>query len=307
MPNDLERLRRQHRLLTLRAKGLRAIREFFHARDFLEVETPVRLLAPAMELHIEAQPAGDAYFLRTSPELHMKRLLAAGYERIFQMGPCFRAGERGERHHPEYTMLEWYRANADYMDILDDTQALLRHLANRLEIPAPLPYDPNTLNLTSEWTILPVQEAFQRWVGWDPVTNYDADRFDLDLVEKIEPALATLPVPVVLKDYPAAAAALARRKPDNPAVAERWELYLAGMEIANAYSELTDAAEQRARFAECAAARTALGARGYPIDEEFLAALPTMPPSGGIALGVDRLIMIMGNARTIGDVTAFQE
>lgn len=306
MHDDLERLRRLRPALTVRSRCLQEIRSFFWQREFLEVETPVRLCAPAMELHINAETSGNHY-LRTSPELHMKRLLAAGYERIFQVGPCFRAGEQGARHHPEYTMLEWYRAHADYRDILSDTQALIRQVATQLQLPSPLPAGETAIDLTADWMILTVQEAFTRWAHWDPIAHYDPDRFDLDLVERVEPALAKQPVPVVLIDYPAAAAALARKKSTQPAVAERWELYIAGLELANAYSELTDADEQRARFAACAAARTAAGAACYPLDEAFLDALPTMPPSGGIALGVDRLLMLLCGATQIADVTAFQE
>lgn len=268
---------------------LLGIRHFFAQRDFMEVETPVRLPCPALETHIDAEPSGD-WFLRTSPELHMKRLLAAGYERIYQIGPCFRKGERGDRHHPEYTMLEWYRTGTDYLGILDDTKALLAA--------AGLPARP--------WEVIPVSEAFRRWAGWDPGLAYDPVRFDLDLVEKVEPALPRDRA-VVLMDYPAAAAALSRRKVDAPHLAERWELYLSGVEIANAYSELTDAAEQRARFEQAARDRRALGKPVYPLDEAFMAALEAgLPPCGGIALGVDRLAMVLAGADSLDAVIAFR-
>ena len=284
--------------LRIRSATLRAIREWFHTRAFLEVDTPVRLKAPALELHIDAEPSGD-HFLRTSPELHMKRLLAAGHERIFQMGPCFRRGERGDRHHPEFTMLEWYRAGADYLDILNDTQGLVRHVFQSLE------KTPSWIS--KDWKILTVSEAFQRWAGWDPAANFDADRFNQDLVDKVEPALPR-DVPVILKDYPAAAAALSRRKATDPRLAERWELYLGGLELANAYSELTDPAEQEARFKECAKERRALGKEVYPIDEPFLAALRSgLPSCGGIAFGVDRLVMLLAGATSLDEVIAFRE
>jgi lysyl-tRNA synthetase class 2 len=248
----------------------------------------------------------------------MKRLLAAGYEKIFQLGPCFRRGERGDRHHPEYTMLEWYRAQADYSDILNDAMALIRHLADALsksvEV-APqanssgtrdLVYQGHKLSLHSEWRRIAVRDAFLQWAGWDPVENWDEERFNIDLVEKVEPALPRS-VPVVLTDYPAPVAALARRKPDDPRVAERWELYIGGLELANAYSELTDPIEQRARFEEAARARRARGKEVYPIDEDFLSELSHMPPSGGIALGFDRLVMLFADAATIDEVLAFRE
>ncbi len=292
-------------VLQLRSRVLQAIRRWFTEHDFVEVETPVRLAAPALELHINAEPAGDC-FLRTSPELHMKRLMAAGAKRIFQLGPCFRRGERGSRHNPEYTMLEWYRADAGYADVLMDTKQLLLAVAREVKGTTDLTYQGRPLALAPFWERLTVTEAFLRWAGWDPAKNYDADRFDLDLVDKVEPRLPR-EVPVILTDYPAAAAALSRRKPDNPAVAERWELYLGGLEIANAYSELIDPVEQRVRFAECAAARAAAGRQVYPLDEAFLAELGNMPPTGGIALGVDRLVMILADLATLDDLLPFRE
>ena len=291
--------------LQLRSAALHAIRSFFHERNFVEVETPVRLPAPALEAHIDAEPSGS-WWLRTSPELHMKRLLAAGAERIFHLGPCFRKGERGDLHNPEYTMLEWYRANADYADILADTKALVGHVAQAVLGTTDLPRRSGTIHLFPRWDILAVSDVFLECAGWDPAKTWDEDRFNVDLVEKVEPRLPR-DVPVVLMDYPAPAAALSRRKPGRPDLAERWELYIGGLEIANAYSELTDPAEQRARFEECAASRKARGKDVYPMDEAFLASLKDMPPSGGIALGVDRLVMLLANAMTIDEVIAFRE
>jgi lysyl-tRNA synthetase class 2 len=267
---------------------MRAIRAFFYGQDFVEVETPLRVEAPCMELYIDAEPSGD-WFLRTSPELFHKRLLADGAERIFEVGKCFRQGELGGLHNPEYTMLEWYRSNADYMDMLADTRALLETVwqacaAEQVWL---------EINTAGDWHIFTVSEAFQQFAGWDPVEDYDEDRFDMDLVEKVEPALAQFAEPVVLMDYPAEAAALSRRKSDNPKVAERWELYIKGIELANAYSELTDPVEQRRRFEACGEQRAAMGKSVYPLDEDFLRALNGMPPSGGIALGVDRLLMVL--------------
>ena len=291
--------------LVLRSRVLHAIRCFFHERGFVEVETPVRVATPALELHIDAEPAGD-HWLRTSPELHMKRLLARGAEKIFQLGPCFRRGERGHLHHPEYTMLEWYRSGADYIDILADTKALLAYVAQAVLGTTDIPCGRRVLSLLPRWEKFTVADAFVRWAGWDPVQRYDADRFNADLVEKVEPALPR-DVPVVLKDYPAEAAALSRRKPGEPGVAERWELYLGGVELANAYTELTDPVEQRARFAACAEERRKLGKEVYPLDEEFLAALADVPPCGGIALGVDRLVMLLANATSLDEVMAYRE
>ncbi len=293
------------RVLGVRSRVLRLIREIFHQRGFLEVDTPVRIAAPALEEHIDAEPAGGA-FLRTSPELHMKRLLAAGYERIFQLGPCFRRGERGPSHHPEYTMLEWYRAHADYMDILVDAKALVVHLAREVCGSTDISFRGQPVALWPVWELVKVSDAFGQHAGWDPAEHFDPDRFDLDLVDRVEPRLPRN-VPFVLADYPAGAAAFARAKADRPQVAERWELYVAGLELANAYSELTDPVEQRARFEEAARRRTAAGKPVYPVDEDFLAALANMPPSGGIALGVDRLLMLLTDSATLDDVMPFRE
>jgi len=276
--------------IRLRSEVMRRIRAFFYERDFVEVETPIRVETPCMELHIDAEPSGD-HFLRTSPEIFHKQLLAAGHERIFEMGKCFRHGERGPRHHPEYTMLEWYRAGADYMDILAETKALIFAVWN---------------SVSSDWKILTVSEAFLEFAGWDPVGNYDEDRFDIDLVEKVEPSIKTIGGAVVLKDYPVEAAALSRRKPGHPLVAERWELYVEGIELANAYSELTDPAEQRLRFEACAEQRKAMDKEVYPIDESFLQCLEKMPPSGGVALGVDRLLMLIAGAKSLDAVLPFR-
>ena len=283
-----------------RAGIIRAVRAFFDDRGFVEVETPSRILAPAPEPQIDAPPSGRA-FLRASPELQMKLLLCAGYPKIYQLGPCFRLGECGRRHNPEFTLLEWYRAGADYLQMLSDTEELLAALTGdsitRRNI---------RIDLRPPWPRVSVREAFVRWAGWDPVAHWDADRFDMDLVSKVEPSL---PVdrPCVLIDYPEPAASLARLKPGDPKVAERWEVYIGGIELANAYSELCDAAAQRLRFEEAAAERRALGKAEYPLDEDFLKALesPGMPPCGGIALGVDRLVMLFLDASDIAEVRQF--
>jgi lysyl-tRNA synthetase class 2 len=298
---ELSRLRPA---LQLRSVAVFSIRRFFIERGFTEVETPVRIPTPALELHIDAEPAGEQ-FLRTSPELHMKRLLAAGHERIFQLGPCFRRGERGALHNPEFTLLEWYRAGADYRDILADTRALLSAVARETLGTTTLKFHGDTMDLAQDWEQVAARDVFKRVAGWDPVAAYDAERFDRELVERIEPSFSRIR-PTVFMDYPAEAAAMARRKPDDPAVAERWELFMGGMEIANAFSELIDPAEQRSRFEACACLRQARGQSVYGLDEPFLRALEEgMPATGGIALGVDRLIMLLADAACIDDVRPF--
>lgn len=269
---------------------MRGIRTFFYERGYTEVETPIRLKIPCMELHIDAEPSGDC-FLRTSPEIFHKQLLAAGHEKIFEIGKCFRSGEFGPLHNPEYTMLEWYQAGADYMDILEETKALVSCVWKKG---------------SKDWEIWTVSDAFVEFAGWEPAGNYDEDRFDIDLVEKVEPAIKEIGGPVVLKDYPVEAAALSRRKADDPLRAERWELYMDGIEIANAYSELTDPVEQRTRFEACAAQRVALGKEAYEIDDTFIQALENMPPSGGVALGVDRLLMLISGESSLDPLLPFR-
>ena len=284
---------------TLKARDalMQSIRAFFHSEGFVEVETPVRLKTPCMELHIDAEPSGDRY-LRTSPELCHKKLLARGAEKIFEVAKCFRQGEKGNLHNPEYTMLEWYRTGGDYMTALADTQNLLSAVLQcRCDVP---------IALTGDWQVFTVTEVFEKQADWNPVEHFDADRFDFDLVEKVEPALPK-DCPVVLKDYPAELCALARLKPGNPKVAERWELYLNGIEIANAYSELTDPVEQRARFEKWGEQRRALGKEVYDLDEEFFQALEKMPPACGVALGLDRLLMILTGETSLDAVLPFRD
>ena len=289
--------------LAIRSAALRVVRDFFHARSFIEVETPVRIPAPAQETHIDAPPSGNAW-LRTSPELHMKRMLAAGCPRIFQMGPCFRSGECGSRHNPEFTLLEWYRADADYTDILRDTEALVNRVFNTVLKRTTFTYRGTAIKLAPPWPRVSVRDAFWWWAGWDPVAQWDADRFDADMVEKVEPMLPR-DTPCVLTDYPSPAASLARLKSGDPLVAERWEVYIGGLELANAYSELCDPVIQRKRFLKAAAERRDLGKTVYPLDEPFLDALGDMPPCGGIALGIDRLVMLLCGAEDISEVRPF--
>lgn len=304
--DERARLQAMRDALQTRSRLAQAVRAFFVARDFIEIETPVKLRAPAPEEHIEAETAGSM-FLRTSPELHMKRLIAAGYGRVFQMGPCFRKDELGRLHNPEFTMLEWYRAEADYMDVLADAKALLTFAAMELFGRDALRRHDREIELAPVWDVFKVPELFRAQAGWDPSENWDEERFNLDLVEKIEPFLPR-ERPVILLDYPAGQAALARLKPGNPKVAERWELYINGIEVANAFSELVDPAEQRARFKEAAEHRRAAGMADYPMDEDFLEALEGgMPACAGVALGFDRLAMIMAGANTLDSVRAFRE
>ena len=284
-------------VLRERARIVRAIRRFFDEQGFLEVETAVRIPAPAPEEHIDCPPVAGGGYLRASPELQMKKLLAAGMDRIYQIGPCFREGERGARHNPEFTMIEWYRRNADYRDIRDDLERLLRLLFGA------------SGDRAMAFSTLPVRDAYLRFAGWDPWAEWDQDRFDFDMATKIEPALAGLGG-VFLADYPPQAASLARLASGDEsgdgsvAYAERWEFYYCGMELANCFTELCDREEQARRFLRAKAARKGLGEADYPIDEAFLACLPQVESAAGVALGVDRLVMALTGSREISSVRA---
>lgn len=300
---DQELLASKRPVLQLRSAVLQTIRRFFVERDFLEIQTPVRTPAPAPELHIDAVPA-DGWYLSTSPELYMKRLLAAGYEKIFQIAPAFRRGERGRRHHPEFTLLEWYRLHSDYQALQTDCQNLLRSICAATAGVGGRSDNPCGLAVLEPWQQYTVREAFLQFAGWDPFENWDAGRFDLDLVEKVEPHLG-FPQPCILTDYPPQQAALARLKAGRPEVAERFELYWKGLELANGFSELTDPEEQRQRFEQTLKQRLQAGLAAYPLPEAFLASLHALAPCAGIALGVDRLVMLLAGASHLDAVVAF--
>jgi elongation factor P--(R)-beta-lysine ligase len=289
--------------LRLRAGLLQAVRHFFTERNYLEVETPCLIPAPAPEHHIDAIPAGGG-FLHTSPELCMKRLLAAGYPRIFQICKCFRQGERGSRHLPEFTLLEWYRAETDYLGLMDECEEMVVFVLEKLGLPPRLEFQGRTLDLRRPWDRLTVQEAFGRQASTSLERAMESGRFDEIMAFEIEPSIG-FPKPVFLYHYPSALAALARLSKDAPGCAERFELYAAGVELANAFSELTDPDEQRTRFQKERANRDDQGKTVYPMPEKFLRALPFMPASAGIAFGLDRLVMLLSNQKEIDSVVSF--
>lgn len=289
--------------LKLRARIIQAIRTFFESRGFLEVETPLRIPANAPEEHIEPLRSGELY-LQTSPELCMKRLLCRGHDRIFQICRCWRSDERGSRHIPEFTMLEWYRSESDYETLMKDCELLLQHVSKSCFDSNTVCYESIPIALNEAFTRVSVRDAFNEYTD---VTMEDAVRdgsFDEIMVTQIEPALV-LDKPVLLVDYPIEMAALARPKPGDPAVAERFELYAGGLELANGFSELNDPVEQRLRFLEANRRRNRNGLPPLPIPEPFLRELANMPPSAGIALGVDRLVMLFAGATQIDEVIAF--
>ncbi len=269
-------------ILRARAQIVKSIRAFFDAQGFVEVETPIRIAAPAPECHIDCPPITSGGFLRASPELQMKKLLALGMEKLYQLGACFRDGEKGARHNPEFTMLEWYRKGADYRVIQEDLTALL-----------------SQLGLCADGVrTLTVRAAYQRFAGWDPWRAWDADKFDFDMATRIEPALKAQGGGIFLMDYPPQAASLAVVR---GVVAERWEFYYNGMELANCFTELCDPDEQRRRFTQAKAERQTLGEADYPLDEAFLSALPAIGSAAGVAVGVDRLVMCLLSLSAISD------
>ena len=297
------KLSRKAKQLTIRAEILHKIRCFFIIKGYLEVDTPLLIPAPAPESHIDAVEAGNSY-LQTSPELCMKRLLAAGYPRLFQICRCWRAGERGSRHLPEFTMLEWYRAEADYTDLMSEAIELLTKIALPFCQSGFLAYKDKKIAMNGEFERLTVREAFMLYAGTSMEKALLENEFDSLMTECIEPHLG-LERPTIICDYPSERAALARLKADDPTVAERFELYLAGMELANAFSELTDEKTQRKRFIAESELRASRGAKVYPLPEQFLSELESMPPCAGIALGIDRLVMLLTGAETIDEVVAF--
>ncbi len=288
--------------LERRALVLESIRAFFRREGFLEVETPLLLPHVAPEQFITPF-AVNGWFLSTSPEMHMKRLLAAGYGNVFQICHCFRKGERGQLHNPEFTMVEWYRVDADYMQIIQDTEKLLLAVAGDLGLGSTIRYQGKDINLSRPWPRTMVSRAFLKSAGWDPALRHDPERFDLDLVDKVVPGFSAHR-PTVLMEYPAANASMARLKPGDRKVAERAEVFIGGLELANAYSELTDAAELEKRFREVI--EETGDAEGHrPLPRRFLKAMANLPACGGIALGVDRLVMLLCDAASIDEVVAF--
>ena len=284
-------------VLVERAKIVSAIRRFFDDRGFVEVETAVRIPAPAPEEHIDCPPVVGGGYLRASPELQMKKLLAEGMDRIYQIGPCFREGEKGSRHNPEFTMLEWYRRGAGYLDIAEDLKSLVLGLmSSRKDLRR------ETEDAKPLFKTLFVRDAYREYAGWDPWEGvWDQDRFDFDMATKIEPAIKSIGGGVFLMDYPPQAASLAKLRGD---VAERWEFYWDGLELANCFTELCESDEQRTRFEAAKKARILLKESDYPMDNEFIECLPRIGSAAGVALGVDRLVMILTKAKEISAVRA---
>ena len=319
--------------LRARAAITRTIRAWFEAQGFVEVETGILQVSPGNETHLHAPRTelvdGDGAravrYLRTSPEFAAKKLLAAGEPRIFELARVFRDRERGDLHLPEFTMLEWYRANASYEAVIADSVAAIGQAARATSI-AHFSFRGRSADPFAEPEMLTVAAAFERFAGIDLLATIDrgegnraalaaasadkvriaedddwSDIFSKILVEHVEPKLGQERL-TVLFEYPAPEAALARTKSSDPRVAERFEIYACGVELANGFGELTDATEQRRRFAASMDEKQRRYGERYPLDEEFLAAVAAMPPASGVALGFDRLVMLAGGATRIDQV-----
>ncbi len=310
-----------------------ACRNWFAAAEFVEVETGVLQVSPGNETHLHAPrtallgPDGETMprYLRTSPEFACKKLLAAGEQRIVEFARVFRDRERGDRHLPEFTMLEWYRADEPYESVIADTLALIALAADTARSRA-FAFRGRRADPFAEAERLSVAEAFERFAGVDLLATIDGDAgrrgalaeaacgkvtvadddtwsdiFSKILVEHVEPRLGE-GRPTVLYEYPAPESALARPKPSDPRVSERFEIYACGVELANGFGELTDATEQRRRFELAMDDKERLYGERYPLDEDFLAALQSMPQASGVALGFDRLVMLASGAQRIDQV-----
>jgi len=322
-------------VLVQRGRVKRRLRAWFEAQGFTEVECGALVVSPGNEAHLHAfeaelrTTAGEArqLYLHTSPEFAAKKLLAAGETKIFDFARVFRNRERGALHAAEFTMLEWYRANEPYEVVIADTLSILRLTAETTGV-AMMSFKGRQCNPREDAARLTVAHAFGRHAGIDLLRTLSAtgdgsrdalakeaaaadfeiaendtwaDIFSKILVARVEPELG-IGAPTVLYEYPRCEAALARATPHDPRVAERFELYVCGVELSNGFGELTDPAEQRRRFeAEMDEKQRVYGER-YPLDEDFLSALAHMPPASGVALGFDRLIMLATGARSIGDV-----
>lgn len=294
---------KRHRLIA-RQRIVDAVRKYFQQSDFIEVSTPTRIQSPAPELHIDAEPSGD-HFLIASPELQMKQLVAAGYNKIFQIGKCFRQGETGQHHLPEFTMLEWYETGSTLETLKMRCQGLIMASAQTINQYPTINFGDLSISLDTPWHHVEVQDAFVQHADWRPGGAPDPYRFDLDMVEKVEPGLPT-DAPVFLVGYPTTMASLAKIDPENPERALRLELYAGGLELANGFEELTDAAEQRRRFVSEEAERRKQNKAPYGLDNDFLQALELgLPPCAGMAMGLDRLVMLLTDAKKITDVVTF--
>ncbi len=288
--------------LKKRSLVIQHTRDFFVRQGYLEVDTPLRNPSIIPEAHIDPMMSEDHY-LQASPELCMKRLLSQGLDKIFQICKCFRKDERGSRHLPELTMLEWYGTGDTYENLMDQCEGLMKHISEGLGING-MDYQGHTIDLGNGFHRLTIAQAFEQFGSMTAEKALESGQFDEIISFEIEPHLG-INRPCFLYDYPAPLASLAKLRPDNSQVAQRFELYVAGIELANGFTELTDPKIQRQRFMEENRLRSVQGFLALPLPEKFLSDLETMPDAAGIALGMDRLVMLFCDVACIDEVIAF--
>jgi elongation factor P--(R)-beta-lysine ligase len=283
-----------NRILRARSNAEHRVRRYFADHGFLEVHTPTRVRAPGTDVYIDPIPSED-HWLITSPEFHLKQLLAAGMTHIFEFARCFRREELGPWHQPEFTLLEWYRAQAEVLQVMADTEQLVQSVSE-LIADGQLKRDDKTVRVEPPFQRLTVSDAFHEFAGIADAVELAAEQESLYFqlwVDRVEPMLCAMSAPLFVVEYPLTQAALAQPCAHNPRVAERFELFALGVELCNGYGELTDPREQRARFENDNKKRQLSGKPELPIDEAFLGALEGgMPPAAGNALGFERLLAL---------------
>ncbi len=294
---------KKHLNLAVRSQVIQAIRDFFTRQDFLEVETPIRCPSLIPEAQIDPV-SSDGFYLQASPELCMKRMLSKGFDKIFQICKTFRKDERGSFHLPELTLLEWYATDCTYLDLMDQCQALIVFIAHQLGHGNQIEYQGKYIDIGIPWEKMTVKTAFTTHTDITLETALVSDTFDEVLSFEIEPNLG-FPCPTFLMDYPSCLASLAKIKPDDLNFVQRVELYISGIELTNGFTELTDPEEQQQRFEKENLLRKQQGKNPLPLPKQFLKDLKHMPPAAGMALGVDRLVMLFANVSSIDEVVAF--
>jgi len=318
------------KIYDLRLEIIRQMRMWFYDCDFVEVDTPSAVISPDIEPHLNPVPVEfynehgekNNFYLHTSPEYAMKKLLGAGYEKIFQICHCFRnVEESGNTHNPEFTMIEWYRAPGNYFEIMDDLENLFKAIGKKINV-SKLQHHDIAVELNTTWERIKIKDLWQKYLGVNlddylttkkmgelaaahdlqvaPSDDF-TDLFYKIFLNEIEPKLGQT-VPTIIYEYPAQMAALARLCSDDNRYAERFELYAAGLEVANCFGELTDTKEQLTRFENERAQREKMDKVVLPIDKELVSALEYVPSAAGIALGVDRMVMLLTGARNINEV-----
>ncbi|MCX6781784.1 MAG: EF-P lysine aminoacylase EpmA [Candidatus Magasanikbacteria bacterium] len=329
--SDLKNNPRLNEIFKKRLEITRLIREFFWSENFQEAETPVAVRLPGQEPYLNPIPVlfhdpngiVNKFYLQTSPEFAMKKLLAVGYEKIFQICKCFRDFEQfGGNHNTEFTMIEWYRASGTLEEIMDDTERLFKYVATGLKVES-LKSKDHVVPIFGEWERLSMREVWKKYSDVElndyltsekmaelvkargyAVEEKEAfeDLFYKIFLNEIEPKLG-MQKPIMIYDYPEQMTSLSRLSKNDPRYAERFELYIAGLEMANAFGELTDAVEQKKRLEADREKRAQMGKETWPVDSDFISALESgIPNAGGIALGVDRMIMLFTGAKDINEV-----